>query len=264
MAIDKRPPTDYSVIIDAHAHLGRFRNFHIPAPDAAGLVRSMDSYGIDVAVISAHAAISADIVRGNDETLAAISSFPDRLLGYCVVNPNYPELAEREIEKCFAHPLVRGFKFHPELHGDYPVDGPGYQVAWKFANAHRLPVLSHTYFAGDSLETFARLTALYPEAILLLGHAGQDFDLEDVVSLVQRRPNVVLDLCGALSAEGALETLVSRVGPERLLFGTDMPFMSGGRQLGTIATSRLERSVKEVVLGSHAARLFRVEGLNHV
>jgi predicted TIM-barrel fold metal-dependent hydrolase len=224
----------------------------------------MDAYGIDVTVLSSHAAISADVVRGNDETLRALDAFPDRLLGYCVINPNYPEVALREIERCFAHPGIRGFKFHPELHGDYPLTGKGYAAAWEFAHERSLPVLSHSYFAGDGLDSFASLARRYPRATVILGHAGIDHGIDAVQGLVLDHPNVVLDLCGALSHAGVLEQLVERVGADRLLFGTDMPFMSGARQLGTILYSRLSDAQRRAILGGTAARLFRVGTLEEV
>lgn len=260
MPADKNPPTDYALIMDTHTHLGNFRNFHIPDPHAEGLVRAMDTYGIDVAVLSSHAAISADFVLGNDETMAALEKFPDRLLGYCVINPNYSKLAAHEIERCFAHPGIRGFKFHPELHGNYPLDGPGYRAAWEYANEHKLPVLSHSYFAGDSADKFAEMAAAYRNAVVIIGHAGQDYRFDDVVRVVGSCPNIFLDLCGPLATAGYLEALVERVGASRLLFSTDMPFISGGPQLGAIVTSQLPRRVKELVLGGNAAPIFGLPG----
>lgn len=258
MSPNKAAPTDFTPIIDAHAHLGKFRNFHIPRADAVGLVASLDAYGIDAAVISSHAAISADVVRGNDETLAALDAHPGRLYGYTVVNPNYGDEAAAELERCFAHPAMRGIKLHPELHGDHPVTGPGYTPAWEFADAHGLPVLSHTYFAGDPLEAFATLADRYPRATLLLGHAGIDHGVRDVVRLVSEHPNVVLDLCGALVHARVLEDLLEHLPVDRLVLGTDMPFISGARQIGTILYSGLSREEQAIILGGTAAQLFRI------
>src|SRR5690348_6552190 len=222
--IDKSFPSDIPLIIDAHAHLGYFRNFHIPRPHIDGVTDVMDRCGIDHIVLSAHAGISSDFRRGNDESIDAADRCPDRVLVYCVINPNYPNAAEYELKRCFAHPAVRGIKLHPELHGDYPLDGAGYRAAWEFAAEHRLPVLSHSYFAGDSLETFGRIARSYPEATVIVGHAGLDHGMENVVSLVSEHPNVMLDLCGTLVRQGIVEALVERVGANRLLLGTDMPF----------------------------------------
>lgn len=257
-ARNKSFPSDLPFIMDAHAHLGYFRNFHIPRPDVDGLVEVMDRCGIDVTVLSSHAAISSDYARGNDESLAAAEHYPDRILVYCVVNPNYPQSTSAELKRCFAHPAARGIKLHPELHGDYPLDGPGYRAAWEFAAEHRLPVLSHTYFAGDSLAVFGRIANRYPDATVIVGHAGLDHGLQPVVKLVQQHPNVMLDLCGALVRDGVVEVLAERVGADRLLLGTDMPFVNGAAQLGTLLYSRLDRQALTRIAGGNAARLFHV------
>lgn len=253
---DQSYPRDLPLVVDAHAHLGYFRNFHIPRADIDGIVEVMDRCGIDVTVLSAHAGISSDFVRGNDESIAAADRHPDRVLVYCVVNPNYPKAAEAELKRCFTHPAVRGIKLHPELHGDYPLDGPGYRAAWEYAAEHRLPVLSHSYFGGDSLGTFARMAGRYPEATVVVGHAGLDHGLEQVVRLTSEHPNIMVDLCGVLVQPGVADVLAERVGADRLLLGTDMPFVNGVAQLGTLLYSALDRDALAAVAGGNAARLF--------
>lgn len=247
-----------SRIIDAHVHLGPFRNFHIPENDIDGVVAAMDSMGIDISVMSAHAAISADYVLGNDLVIDAAWRHPDRVLGYCVINPNYREAAAEELERCFEHSAFRGIKLHPELHDNHPLDGPAYAAVWEFAARHGLPVLSHSFYGGDGLEVFARLADEYVGAQVILGHAGQDFPIEDVIALVEPRDNVWLDLCGALSRDGAVEMLVSALGPSRILFGTDLPFMNGALQLGTLIYSRLDAEAVEQIAYRNAEGLYRV------
>lgn len=254
--VNKEPPTDLPFIMDAHAHLGFFRNFHIPRSEATGLIATMDASGVDAIVLSAHAAISSDFRRGNDESLAAAARYPDRILVYCVVNPNYPREADDELARCFESPAVRGIKLHPELHGDYPLDGPGYRPAWEYANAHGLPVLSHTYFAGDSLDTFARIASTYPNATVIVGHAGLDHGLEPVVDLALSYPNIVLDLCGTLVREGVVEALVESVGADRLMLGTDIPFNNGLAQIGTLLYAGIAKDDLALIAGGNAKKLF--------
>jgi predicted TIM-barrel fold metal-dependent hydrolase len=253
---NKSVPTDIPLIIDAHAHLGSFRNFHIPQSDAGGLISAMDRYGIDMSVLASHAAISSDFRRGNDESLAAADAFPSRLFVHCCINPNYPSLADSELTRCFQHPAVRGIKLHPELHGDYPLDGPGYRPVWEYADEHGLPVLSHSYFAGDSLAVFERMATNYPRATVILGHAGLSFGLEAVANLVAEHDNVAVDLCGALTNDGVVEVLVARMGASRLLFGTDMPFINAASTLGTLLYARLDPAKRALIAGQNAARLF--------
>lgn len=244
-------------IVDVHVHLGHFRNFHIPQNDVDGVVAAMDSMGIDVAIMSAHAAISADVVYGNDLVIDAMARHPGRIAGYCVVNPNYPDSISDELERCFAHTGFCGVKVHPELHGNHPLDSDAYATMWEFAAEHELPVLSHSYFGGDGLDIFGRIAGTYPTAQVVLGHAGQDFPMDDVVALVEKHDNVWLDLCGALSHDGAVEKLVGALGSQRILFGSDLPFMNGALQLGTLLYSRLSAEQVADIAYRNADRIYR-------
>lgn len=257
--MNKTYPTDYDLIVDAHAHLAYYKNFHIPDNGADGLVRAMDALGIDYICVSSHAAISSDFRLGNDLVHQAMESFPDRILGYCVVNPNFPHEAPGEIRRCIDGFGMRGFKVHPELHGNYPLDGPNYRSMWEFANERGLPILTHTYFAGDSLGRLGDLAAKYPGVPLLVGHSGFDLGLEDAAALARSLPNVYLDLCGQpLSHEGVVPFLVDKAGVDRLLFGSDMPFISGSHQLGALVFSAISREDKTAILGRNAARILRL------
>lgn len=255
----KSAPTDYPLIVDAHCHLGPFRNFHIPGNDIDSMVRTLDALGIDLAVIAAHAGISSDYRLGNDQVIEAARRYPERVIGYCCINPNYPEQVAGELARCFANPSFRGIKLHPELHGNYPLDGPNYRPVWEFAAERGVPVLSHSYFGGDGLDTFMRIARDYPGAPLLLGHSGLDFGIQRTVEAVAGQPNVMLDLAGPLTWDGIVEELVAELGPERLVFGSDVPFMNAALQLGGCVLARIDREAKEAILGRNAAKLFGID-----
>jgi predicted TIM-barrel fold metal-dependent hydrolase len=51
----------------------------------------------------------------------------------------------------FAHSGVRLIKVHPESNG-YPIDGPAYEPVWSFAEARRIPVLTHTWGKGHGYD----------------------------------------------------------------------------------------------------------------
>lgn len=249
-----RPP----VVVDAHGHLGPFRNFHIPENDSDGVVAAMDSMGIDTVVLSAHAGISSDYRLGNDLVMEASARHPGRILGYCAINPNYADDLETELLRCFDDPAFRGIKLHPELHGGHRLDASAYRPVWEFANHRRLPVLSHSFYGGDGLDVFARIATDYPGVAVILGHAGQDFGLDAVADLVLSHDNVWLDLSGALTFDGVVERFVERLGHERILLGTDLPFIAGALQLGTLLHSRLSPEAIDAIAGGNAVKLFGI------
>jgi uncharacterized protein len=261
MSINKTSPTTCTPIIDCHVHLGAFRNFHIPENNIHGVISAMDAFGIDAAIIAAHAGISADYRFGNDQVMDAARLYPSRVLGYCCINPAFPSEATDELQRCFDNPAFRGIKLHPELHDNYPLYGPGYGPMWDFAAERQIPVLIHSYFGGDSLFTFGRMADTHPKVPIILGHAGLDFGLDGVISFAIDHPNVWLDLCGALSWEGVVESLVEALGARRLLFGTDLPFINGASQMGCLVYARLPAADIEAILGRNAFGLFKLENL---
>jgi len=60
------------------------------------MIHTMDQAGVKLLTFSHHLALfSPDF--GNRPSIEAVRRYPDRLRAYCVINPNYPEIAERDI-----------------------------------------------------------------------------------------------------------------------------------------------------------------------
>ena len=247
---------DDLLIIDAHAHMGRWFNFHVPDGDAAGMIRTMDRIGIRACVSSAHAGIGPDFILGNDEVARGGQEFPGRIFGFIVVNPNYPAQEMRdELERRWATGHFVGIKFHADMH-KYPSDGERYAPAWEFAHERGVPLLSH-----DSVAHFEEPMKRYTQAKLLIAHSISSPDmLEAATGLALRRPNVYLDICGSPLVYGALELAVEKVGAGRVLFGTDLPFIDPRPQVGRVAFAKIPEADKMRILGENALTLFGLEG----
>jgi len=247
---------DDLLVIDAHAHMGRWFNFHVPDGDAAGMIRTMDRIGIKACVSSGHAGIGPDFILGNDDVARGAQAFPGRIFGYIAVNPNYPAQEMREeLERRWTTGCFVGIKFHADMH-KYPSDGARYAPAWEFAHEHDLPLLSH-----DSVGHLAGPAERYTGAKVLIAHAISSLDmLEAAAELASRRPNVYLDICGSPLVFGALEMAVEKVGAGRVLFGTDLPFIDPRPQVGRVAFAKIAETDKLRILGENAAALFGLEG----
>lgn len=256
-------PITNELVIDSHCHMGYWANFNVPRADAAGMVAAMDRLGIRACVAAHHASIGPDFRFGNDEVLKAMTDFPGRIYGYATVNPNYPEEMTGEIERCISAGMV-GIKLHPEMH-KVAVDDEKYRPAWEYANEHSLPILSHTGTAGlNPIKSFEKLADTYPNAKVILGHAGFGSEgARQSIEAGKKCPNIYPEITGSVIVYGTLERMVRELGADRVLFGTDLPFLDPRPQLGRVAFAKISDEEKRQILGLNAARLFGIRNTDY-
>ena len=243
---------DGALVIDGHCHLGPHAGFYQTCNAATELVRTMDRIGIAQACVFSTLAIINDMRGGNDLSMAAARSFPERLLAYVVPDPNRADEVEGELERCFAAG-ARGIKFHTQTHG-YPFDGPAYRPAFAFADAHRLPLISHGVGSPETLRHTARA---YPNAHFIVAHAGAGGARrgDGIVQVAAEEPNVYLDLASSVAPYGAFMDVVQTVGPGKLVYGSDTPWMCFTHQIGRVLLAPLAEADKRRILGTNMAAM---------
>jgi len=240
--------------VDSHAHLGRYSSTYMPYSTEDGLIETMDRLGIEKACISDFLSIGPDYRRGNDRVAHAVRRYPTRFVGYVAVNPNYPDDMENELERCFREPGMKGIKLHCDLHS-YPIDGDNYRPALEFANSRSLPVLIHGYGDRRTLEGILRR---YPDARIIAAHVGawDGRSSNPAIELAKDYENLYLDLASSIAYRGAFEKMVERVGADRILYGSDMPMLDPGYQLGRVVRSGIPKEQMRMILSDNARKLF--------
>lgn len=253
-AVRRREPFPLPVL-DSHGHLGPYGRFYISRPSAADVVSTMDGCGIDLCAVSSHLAIDADAVRGNEETMTAVQAHPGRLVGWIVANPHQDP--ERELHRWGTQPGVVGLKLHPDLHR-YRIDGPAYQPVWEWAAAVQRPVLVHTWSHSpfDDPSMLVPLAERYPGTTVLLGHCGASPDgYRASIEAALRCPNIVLETSGSSMTGPWIRRLVDAVGHDRVLFGSDMPFLDPRYPLGRFLGAELDDEATTAYLSGNFARI---------
>jgi hypothetical protein len=253
-----RPLTEAGLdVVDAHAHVGPYRNFLIPENDAAGLVRVMDRCGISLTCLSAHMALGPDWIAGNRMTAEAVAQFPGRLVGHAAASPHQPERVPGELEFCFDHLGLRAIKLHPDL-AAYPVDGEGYQPAWEFAAERRSLVLVHTFHGSRYCDppTVAKLAERFPHIPILLVHSGSlTAAFPGAIAAARAHANLYLDLSGSYITGAWIARMVREVGADRVIFSSDIPFIDLRYSLGRVLNAGLTPTEQALVLGGNIRRL---------
>ncbi|MBM4035305.1 MAG: amidohydrolase [Planctomycetes bacterium] len=244
------------LIVDAHGHLGPSPAFHIPDNSPAATVARMDRVGVARLCIASHTACYADFRAGNDETAEAIAAFSDRFIGGIVLNAHYPDEVASELDRCLARGGFRYIKLHSSLH-KYRLDAEVCEPIWREAERRGLPVLVHSWAGSPDCgyEACNKVAMAHPDVRLVLGHSLAPDGYDDACRLAEAHPNVWLDTVTSLVNYGQLDWMVGRIGPERILYGSDMPFLDPAPQLAKVVFARIAEGAKRRILGENAARL---------
>jgi len=236
------------LVIDGHAHMGPWYNFYIPENGIDGMIRDMDNVGITVVCPAAHASIGPDFVEGNNLVVAAAKKYPGRVAGYIGVNPNYDDGVLLEIKRCERLGL-KNIKLH-SIHG-LSYDHAKYRPAFEYANERGWAILAHTW--GNDALLFVNFARTYPNAKFLLGHSGvARFDL--YCELGRKHHNIYLDIATSLSGYNWIEEFVKKAGADKVLYGSDIPFISAPQQIGKVLFARISDADKRKILGLNAKR----------
>ncbi|MEZ4457011.1 MAG: amidohydrolase family protein [Gemmatimonadales bacterium] len=181
----------------------------------------------------------ADQTVANDALLGLIEDAATRprgrIAGYVCVNPNYPDHAQAEIERCLAAGMI-GIKLAASRRCDDPLLDPICEAARR----HRVPILHHIWQhrrrewpgqeASDGAE-LVRLALRHPTVAFILAHIGGGGDWLHTLHAVRNVPNIYVDLSGSGVDGGMLEACVDAVGAGRLLWGADLTLCTGWAKL---------------------------------
>ncbi|MBN1660364.1 MAG: amidohydrolase family protein [Anaerolineae bacterium] len=237
---------------------------------AEDLVAAMDEANVRQAVVFGFGWRDMDLCkRDNDYVIQSVTRYPDRLLGFCIVNPAAGKEAVREIERCAAAGLL-GI-------GELMPDGQGYRLdeekamapIVEVALAHRMVLLTHCsepvghLYPGKGTVTpdeVIRFARLFPEATLVCAHWGGGtifYELMPEVSGLMR--NVYYDTAASLYLyQDDIFHLAARWAPGKVLFATDYPLLTAKRMIARMEAVRMPTATLRRMLGGNAWRVLRL------
>ncbi|MGH7615810.1 MAG: amidohydrolase family protein [Gemmatimonadaceae bacterium] len=201
-----------------------------------------------------------DVTRANDAMLEIAEREADRVRMYVTVNPNYTSHALMEIDRCVGRGAI-GIKLAASRRADDPLLDPVATIA-----ADRgLPVLHHIWQhrrrewpsqeISDGVD-LARLAERHPKANFVLAHIGGGGDYAHTFPAVVDCPNIYPDLSGSGVDRGMLDSAVSALGAQRLLWGSDLTMCTGLAKLRALEVIGLSADDIEDIRWRNAARLF--------
>jgi predicted TIM-barrel fold metal-dependent hydrolase len=256
-------------LVDSNAWLGHYPFRHVPDNTPDGLLRLMDRHGIARAVVSAlHSVFYAEPHGGNEELARWVRPHRDRLIPCATLNPAYPGW-ERDLRQCCDEWDMRGLRLFP-AHHRFSLTSPatvelvrtaaeqGLHVAIPLRLEDRRQQHWMDATAEVSLSDVAALARTCPEANLLvleaIGVESSPF-IRDA-SLADARVHFEFSRMATV-LQRTIPTLMERLGPRRLVFGTGMPLKIPG---SAVLKLQLLDAPAEVVLQLSAGNMNRLLG----
>jgi predicted TIM-barrel fold metal-dependent hydrolase len=256
----------------------------IPPDDPTHLaqrwVNEMDKYGIDQLVMFTS-------VPGDHPSVAtAARAFPERIIGYSMLDPTQPKAAEL-VREGVQRDGLRGVTLFPAMHHFHAYDErlhPLYQAATDL----KIPVFVHFGVLKVSIRDklglpnvfdlryadpidLHRAAIDFPRVNFIIPHFGCGY-LREALMLGAQAPNVYLDTSSSntwltympshLDLKTVFEKALQVFGPQRLLFGTDSNVFPRGwrqdilhQQMEILRDLQMPQEAAAQILGGNIARL---------
>jgi len=207
------------------------------------IVKDMDAAGIDKSVLLAidwglarHLGEPKLSIEEIDKVFAdAAEKYPQRLIAFAGIDPRRNK-ADEMVGRFLKEWGMKGIKLHSAA-GFYPNDRACYPIYEK-ALEYGVPVLLHTgevlkplYFKYCQPIYVQEVAMDFPDLSIILAHTGGCW-YSEAVAICNNATNVYLDLSvwqprllRPLEFYRALRTLLDSVSWQRVLFGSDYPFL---------------------------------------
>lgn len=251
--------------IDMHGHVFPSNL----ANDKKEILKTMEKFSVDQVYISAiELSNQVPSIEQVDAWNRCAYDFakeePGRVLAYCrvcCVNANAADVAKRGLYeegaiglKLLSDVYMNDHRADPVIeeairanagvliHASYKAAGPG---------VPKYPLESH----GGHIADLARR---YPQARIVMAHLGGD--AYRAIRDVEGCSNVSVDISGSLMRAGTLEYAVKHLGAERVVFGSDFPYVPHAICAGKLEEAQLTEEEKELIWYKNALRIFTMEG----
>lgn len=215
--------------------------------------------------------VSGEVPDSNDYIAEIVNGSPDQFVGFASVDPWKGKWAVDELERSVKELGLRGLKLHPIQQAFFPNDSRFYPLYDKCRELG-VPVLFHSGLAAAGLGTpggaglklkysapipgIDDVAADFPELTVIMAHPAWPW-IEEQIAVALHKTNVYVDLSG-WSPKYIPSDLIREANTrlqDRVLFGSDFPFMPPDRWLKEWEDLPIREEVRPKILLENAKKL---------
>jgi uncharacterized protein len=244
------------LIVDGLTILGTsISGYELKAKD---LLASMDANGIDKSVIVPVQPKTYRLEPQNEAIAVTEARYPDRLIGFCRVDPRQEEDAVTELRRCVLRLGLKGLMLHPMEEG-YTINEDHAVRLVKEAGALGVPTIIAAGYPWVAHASQIRSVAEQAEeTTIIMSHGGHI----NISGLAQADSFLAMEMCSNLCIgtngvyrQDFLEECIDAFGPERVLFASMTPVFDQGFELDRVNSIKMEEADRPSVLGGNLIRI---------
>lgn len=248
------------MLIDAHAHLGTsLFGVEVSMDD---LLASMAENDIDQAILIPLKPRDYHLGPENSHIAAAVRANPTKFAGFARVDPWQGQAAVDELRRGFdelgmiglyLHPFEEQFAANDEI--SFPLLNVLEERGLPLMIAGGYPTFSHPSQIADLARQFPNLT-------IIATHGGQinisGMLLADALRTMRANPNVIMETSG-IYREDFIEDTIAELGAERVVWGSNTPYMDQGFETTRVRMAHLDDSAKMMIGRENIQRICHLD-----
>lgn len=243
---------------DACAWVGRPPEALRAFVTGAALHAALRRWGISRALVSHTMSVQWDAARGNEALAKELLDLPGCFGAMALLPPAGGELGDfrAHLDQMLARGM-RAARLFPKVHR-FSLRDPSLEAVFAELAARGVPLLM--WIGQSSWDELAALAGAHPALRIVVDGVGHHEYLNCRQHLAQldRHPNLLVEIHNLLMFRG-IETIVERIGAERVLFGTNLPETDPAAAMMLLTHSELSEHQRRLIAGENLARL--IEGV---
>jgi predicted TIM-barrel fold metal-dependent hydrolase len=230
---------------------------------------------VDRAIVFGLQANHAGINVPNDYIADYVKQHPDKLAGFCSVDPSDPN-AYRELQRSYHELGLKGLKVGPIYQDVHPHDRRFWPL-YRACNELKMPIVFHQgsttprniHLLIASPMLIEDIAIEFPDLQIQIAHMGHPF-MTETIQVLRKQPNVVADVSCIWPRPWQFYNAVIQAQEynvtDKLVFGSDFPFgtpqdgidgLNGlNRQVEGTNLPRIRDDVLDAILHRNAERIY--------
>ncbi|MCC6625945.1 MAG: amidohydrolase family protein [Chloroflexi bacterium] len=214
----------------------------------ADLAKWEDLAGIEFAVVMPN-----PTPRPDNQALVETLGGNPRWIPCAQVNPNDAD-AVAQVRQAVATGGCRMLKLMPAIYAAPPC-GPASRALMDAARELGIAVNIHSGGVHSSPLEIGAVARRYPDVPIIMDHMGYRNDGHHAILAAEDNPNLYLGTTIAANEPIFIERAIAAVGPERIIFGSNLPLLYPDLAMEAIRRWKFGATVEALIFGDNLARL---------